>query len=67
MEMNKRPMASSPLSFGGDIYDQEIDKYLKSLKRRAQVSNRVGGSSMEDSHLQLWMLPVPVRSFYHIY
>jgi hypothetical protein len=56
-----------PVSSG--VNDQEeIDKYLKYLKRRTQGSNRVGGSSStQNSRPQLWMLPVPVRSFHHIY
>lgn len=48
---------------------EEIEKYIKSLKRRAQDSNRIGGSSTQDKsliprRLELWMLPVPVHSFH---
>jgi hypothetical protein len=53
----------SPVSSRGDD-QEEIDEYLKSLKRRTQGSNRVGGSSTQDTHPELWMLPVPVRSFH---
>jgi hypothetical protein len=43
--------------------------YVKSLKRRAHESNRVGSSSTQDEaliprRLELWMLPVPVHSFH---
>jgi hypothetical protein len=52
----------------GGIDLEEVKKYVKLVKRRAQESNRVGGSSMDKSVIlrrpQLWMLPVPVRSFY---
>lgn len=51
------------------INQEEIEKYVKSLKRRTQESNRVGGSSTQDEsliprRLELWMLPVPVHSFH---
>jgi hypothetical protein len=53
------------------INRDEIEEYVKNLKRRAQESNRVGGSGTQDEsliprRLELWMLPVPVRSFHVI-
>ena len=50
---------------------EEIEEYVKSLKRRAQESNCVGGSSTQDKFLiprrpELWMLPVPVHSFHAV-
>jgi hypothetical protein len=45
---------------------ESVDEYIKALKRRAR--DHVGGSSMQDKSVilcrpELWMLPVPVRSF----
>jgi hypothetical protein len=44
---------------------EEIEEYVKSVKRRAQDSSRTGGSSSsaQDRRPELWTLPVPVRSF----
>ena len=51
------------------INQEELEMYVKSLKRRAHESNRVGSSSTQDEaliprRLELWMLPVPVHSFH---
>jgi hypothetical protein len=52
------------------INQEEIEEYVKSIKRRAQESNSVRGSSTQDEPLiprrsELWMLPVPVN-FFHV-
>ena len=64
-----RPPVSKTDSSGDD--QEEIEKYVESVKRRAQESNRLEGSSMQDKsviprHSELWMLPVPVHSFHVI-
>ena len=53
----------------GDNDREEIEEYVKSIKRRAQESGRIGGSSggsssTQDRRPELWTLPVPVRLFY---
>jgi hypothetical protein len=52
----------------GGIDFEGIREYVESLKRRAQESNRVGGSntSFISRRLELWMLPVPVRFSFHV-
>ena len=66
-ELVPHDLPHSSVSSGGNLNDEQaIDNYIKSLKRRAQGSNRVGSSSTQDKRPELWMLPVPVRSF-HIY
>ena len=50
----------------GDNNREEIEEYVKSVKRRVQDSSRIGGSSSssaQDRRLELWTLPVPVRFF----
>lgn len=53
-----------------DIVNQdEIEKYVKDLKRRTRESDRVGSGSTQDEtviprRLELWMLPVPVHYFH---
>jgi hypothetical protein len=48
----------------GDNNQEEIEEYIKSIKKRAQDSSRIGGSSRtEDRRPELWTLPVPVRFF----
>lgn len=47
----------------GDDDQEEIEDYLKSLKTRAGKSRRMGGSSTQDRHTELWTLPVPVLFF----
>jgi len=64
-----RPPVSGT-NFSGDDWE-EIEKYVESVKRRAQESNRLGGSSTQDKSViprrpELWMLPVPVHSFHVI-
>ena len=51
----------------GDNDREEIEEYIKSVKKRAQDSSRIGGSSSstQDRRPELWTLPVPVR-FFHV-
>ena len=54
----------SPISAtgGNDQEDgEEIEEYVKTLKRRAQESSCIEGSSTQDRRPELWVLPVPVR------
>ena len=46
---------------------EEIEEYVKSIKKRAQESSRIGSSSSstQDRRPELWTLPVPVR-FFHV-
>src|ERR1700678_1673159 len=65
-----RPLVS--VTHSRNISQEEIDEYLKSLKRRAQESRHVGGSSTQEEFLiphcsELWMLPVPVHCFHCIH
>ena len=69
MDEGPRPPVSTTDSGSNDL--EEIEKYLEALRRRAQESNRVGGSSTQDKSLilrrpELWMLPVPVHSFHAV-
>ena len=62
-----RPHVSVADSVSNDRED--IQKYVEALKRRAQKSNCVGGSSTQDKSViprrpELWMLPVSVHSFH---
>jgi hypothetical protein len=65
---NDRPRPSvSATDSGKDL--EAIEQYIKSVKERAQESNR--RSTQEKSviprHPQLWMLPVPVHYFYVVF
>ena len=49
-----------------DNDQEEIEDYVKSIKRRARESSHIGDSSgTQDRSLELWTLPVPVR-FFHV-
>jgi hypothetical protein len=49
----------------GDNDREEVEEYIKSIKKRAHESSRIGGSSSstQDRRSELWTLPVPVRFF----
>jgi hypothetical protein len=65
---NDRPRPSvSATDSDNDL--EAIEQYIKSIKKRAQESNH---SSTQDKSViphrpQLWMLPVPVNSFYIVF
>lgn len=50
----------------GDNEQAEVEEYVKSIKRRAQESSRIGSSSTQDRGPELWTLPVPVRFFHAV-
>ena len=69
LELDGPPRLPLSLTDSGDIDREEIEEYLKSLKRkRPQKSNHFEGegSSISDRS-ELWMLPVPVHSFYIVF
>jgi hypothetical protein len=70
LDGSRPPRRPASATDSGDGDHEDIEEYVKSLKRKAQESRRVGGSSTDKSLIphrpELWMLPVPVRSF-HIY
>ena len=46
----------------GDNDPEEIEEYVKSIKRRAQEPSHIGGSSSTQArHPELWTLPVLVH------
>ena len=52
----------------GDNDPEEIEEYVKSIKRRAQEHSRIGGSSStQDGRPELWTLPVPVHFFHAVF
>lgn len=65
-----RPRPPVSATDSGRNERDEIEEYIEALKRRAQESNRAGGSSTQEKSAilhrpELWMLPVPVH-FFHV-
>jgi hypothetical protein len=50
----------------GDNDREEIEEFVKSVKRRAQEDSRIGGSSAQDRRPELWTLPVPVLALLNV-